>query len=92
LVSLYSKDPNVFHSILFNGYQVKFITMRGLQGLLELKFNKKAGSDYVLTERGIEQLKIDKHDLHALHQFLSKNWVIEETGKTDLQEISIQLI
>ena len=40
LISLYQQDKNAFTSILAEGYQVKFITIRGLQGLLELKFKK----------------------------------------------------
>lgn len=78
LISLYQQDTNAFASILTEGYQVKFLTIRGLQGLLELKFKKTAGKDYTLTDDGIKQLKVDEAELETLKQFLSKNWTITE--------------
>ncbi|MGG0670315.1 hypothetical protein ABE073_17520 [Lederbergia citrisecunda] len=78
LISLYQQDKNAFTSILTEGYQVKFITIRGLQGLLELKFKKTAGKDYTLTDEGMKQLKVDEGELETLKQFLSQNWTITE--------------
>jgi hypothetical protein len=78
LISLYQQDKNAFTSILAEGYQVKFITIRGLQGLLELKFKKTVGKDYTLTDEGMKQLKVDKGEFETLKQFLSQNWTITE--------------
>ncbi|MDW0116225.1 hypothetical protein QTL97_04715 [Sporosarcina thermotolerans] len=95
LIALYNQDKSAFKSILTDGYKVKFITIRGLQSLLEMKFKKIAEEDYTLTDKGMEQLKVTKTELTTLNQILSKNWTIEESptdlGNDQLKEISIQL-
>jgi|SRR5690625_3009234 len=96
LIKLAEKDHNEFKSIVLNGYQVKFVTFKGLQRLLELKFNKKEGNDYQLDDRGITGLQLDESQLVILKQMLSKNWnVQEEQSKSNVyfnKEISVGLI
>lgn len=92
LISLYHQDKHAFTSILAEGYQVKFITIRGLQGLLELKFKKTAGTDYTLTDEGMKHLKVNESELEMLNQFLSQNWKIAESPlemENETKEISI---
>jgi len=78
LITLAGKDQKAFKSIVINGYQVKFVTLKGLQRLLELKFNKKEGNDYELEDRGITGLQLDESQLSVLKQMLSKNWNVQE--------------
>lgn len=89
LVTLYEQDKSAFTSILTDGYEVKFVTMGGLKGLLELKFDKIADRDYTLTDKGIEHLEMEEHQLHVLNQLLSRNWTIEQSTS---KEISVKLM
>lgn len=89
LVTLYEQDKSAFTSILTDGYEVKFVTMGGLKGLLELKFDKIADRDYTLTDKGIEHLEMEEHQLHVLNQLLSRNWTIEQSPS---KEISVKLM
>lgn len=96
LITLYERDKKAFTSILTDGYEVKFVTMGGLKGLLELKFGKIATRDYTLTDKGMEHLEIEAEDLQVLNQFLSKNWTIQEapvkSESANTKQISITLI
>ncbi|MBD7984519.1 hypothetical protein H9649_08005 [Sporosarcina sp. Sa2YVA2] len=89
LLTLYEQDKSAFTSILTDGYEVKFVTMGGLKGLLELKFDKIADRDYTLTDKGIEHLEMEEHQLHVLNQLLSRNWTIEQSPS---KEISVKLM
>ncbi|MER2090838.1 MAG: hypothetical protein ABS920_13950, partial [Sporosarcina sp.] len=98
LVKLYDQNPSTFTSILSDGYTVKFITMKGLQNLLKMKFDKIQNRDYQLTDNGISHLKIESESesYPALKQMLSSNWVIHEItkqgGSESNQVISILLV
>ena len=87
LVKLYNQNQNTFNSIILDGYTVKFVTMRGLQTLLKLRFDKISERDYQLTNKGITQLRIEEHQLTTLKQMLSRNWIISESGsQNNIQE------
>ena len=96
LINLYEQDPKVFTSILSDGYTVKFITMKGLQNLLKMKFDKIEGRDFQLTDNGVSHLQVGKDVYPALKQMLSKNWVIHELSAQDssqsTRKISILLV
>ena len=86
------KEVNI-HSILEDGYSVKFVTFKGLLNLLKLKFHKEEELDYEPTSNGIVGLRVDDNELATLRQILSKNWHIEsERGTVNgLFTISIQI-
>ncbi|ASN03587.1 hypothetical protein [Virgibacillus necropolis] len=94
LIKIAEQDPNAFKSIVLDGYKVKFVTFKGIQTLLKLKFNKLQGHDYQLTEKSITDLKISEKQLFQLRQILSKNWIIHETSPENSnlsKEIRIEL-
>lgn len=70
------------HSILEDGYKVKFVTLKGLINLLKLKFHRKEKLDYESTSNGVIGLKVNESELVALRQILSKNWRIESERET----------
>ena len=96
LVELADQDQDGFKSIILDGYTIKFVTLRGLQTLLQLKFDKNADHDYQLTEKGITGLHLDNQELGKLEQLLSKNCKIHETvpqsSNSLNKEISIELV
>ncbi|AMQ07719.1 hypothetical protein [Sporosarcina psychrophila] len=96
LIKLYDQNPSTFSSILSDGYTVKFITMKGLQNLLNMKFDKIEERDYQLTGNGISHLTIEEGVYPALKQLLSSNWVIQELSEHNASEptqlISILLV
>lgn len=91
LVELADKDQTIFESIIRDGYTVKFVTIRGLQTLLQLKFDKIADRDYQVTETGISGLQLEESDFTELKQLLSPNCKIQESLPAN-KRISIELV
>lgn len=83
LVKLHEQNPITFKSILLDGYSVKFITLKGLQNLLKIKFDKIDERDYKLLENGISHLTIEEATYPILKQMLSKNWSIQNLTEQD---------
>lgn len=91
LVELADQDGINFESIIQDGYTVKFITIRGLQTLLQLKFDKIVDRDYQVTETGISGLQLEESDFTVLKQLLSRNCKIQETLPVN-KGIAIELV
>ncbi len=91
LVELADQDRVRFESIIQDGYTVKFVTIRGLQTLLQLKFEKQADRDYQVTETGISGLQLEEADFMVLKQLLSRNCKIQETLPAN-KGITIELV
>ena len=91
LVKLYDQNQNTFNSIILDGYTVKFVTMRGLQTLLKLRFDKMSERDYQLTNKGITRLRMEEHQLTTLKQMLSRNWIISESDSQNNIQESIEI-
>lgn len=96
LVKLANQNKDAFKSIVLNGYEVKFVTFKGVQRLLQLKFNKVEEQDYRLIDKGIAGLRLDASQLFKLKQMLSQNWVVHEKPSKDSdylsKEIRIELV
>lgn len=96
LINLYEQDKDTFKSVLQDGYTVKFLTMNGLKNLLQMKFDKASEKDYEISDTGIQRLEIETHQLPALQQLLSINWIIEEQTDTDIDSskkiVNIQIV
>lgn len=90
LINLAEKEKTAFHSIILDGYKIKFVTMNGLKNLLRLKFNI-SDQNYIQTERGITELDIDENQLIALRQILSKNCVIHELSPANSQNLKAKI-
>lgn len=71
-------------AILDEGYEVRFLTFKGLYSLLELKFNKEKDVDYDVEEFTISRLQLTEAEITTLKQLVSANWEIEikEDGVT----------
>ncbi|NGP46189.1 hypothetical protein G4V62_14975 [Bacillaceae bacterium SIJ1] len=79
LSKLAKQNKDAFHSIIQDGYQIKFVTIYGIQSLLKMKFNILK-DDYVTVENGITQLKVTEDQYLVLKQMLSTNWTMTETS------------
>lgn len=88
LLSFAEQNETAFKSIILEGYSIKFMTIRGLQNLLQLKFDKKRDRDYELTEKGIVHLQVDHLAFLTLKQLLSKNCTIDLLS-TDSEETKV---
>ncbi|MFS0861974.1 hypothetical protein [Fredinandcohnia sp. 179-A 10B2 NHS] len=88
LIELAKDNGSAFESIVRDGYQVKFVTVRGVENLLRLKFDKVVDRDFTSTEKGITGLELTSEQLSTFSKLLSSNWHIE---KTDNQKIKIEL-
>lgn len=78
LISLF--EDSDFTSIIHDGYQIKFVTINGLQNLLRLKFNLLKDVDYNLIENGISGLTLDQQQFAIFKQMLSTNCTILENS------------
>lgn len=88
LVELAKDNGSAFESIVKDGYQVKFVTVRGVENLLRLKFGKVVERDFTMTEKGVTGLELSAEQLATFSKLLSSNWHIEEI---DNQKIKIEL-
>ncbi|MEH7383475.1 hypothetical protein V7138_23660 [Bacillus sp. JJ1533] len=75
LLKFAEEDINSFQSILLDGYKVKYVTFKGLQNLIKLRFGKEKDKDYQLTETSIENLKLNEDQALTLKQMISQNWI-----------------
>lgn len=91
LVKLADEDNDFFRSIIEDGYQVKFVTINGLQRLLELKFGKLPDRDFTLNENGIDHLQMNEEQLLLLKQILSNNWLVSETLSENENEWTVKV-
>lgn len=76
LVNLYQRGPEVFSSILVDGYTLKFVTIKGIQKLLKLKFDIEADTDSQQTEYGLASIPLTKEQLAEFKEMLSPNWIV----------------
>lgn len=92
LVDFAHQDLEAFKSIVSEGYEVKFITIKGLQNLLRLKFDFTQDQDYEVTETGISNLQLDESQLLIIKQMLSKNCkIFIEDFDQNLKKVKIDL-
>jgi len=66
-------------AIIDEGYEVRFLTFKGLYSLLELKFNKEKDVDYEIDEFTISRLQLTEAEIKTLQQLVSANWEVEMT-------------
>ncbi|MFT4412220.1 hypothetical protein ACLM5H_00035 [Fredinandcohnia humi] len=85
LIAQYEQDPLAFESIVHFGYQVKFVTIRGIENLLKLTFDKVQDRDFVPTEKGITGLHLSEDQLYTLKQMLSTNWIVQKMENGSIQ-------
>lgn len=83
LIKLAEQDQEAFKAIVLHGYSVTFVTIRGLQNLLRLKFDLVPDRHYRVTDKGISELQINDSQLTVLKQMLSKNCVITEENSEE---------
>ncbi|MFD2760275.1 hypothetical protein [Lentibacillus juripiscarius] len=91
LIKLSEQDEEAFKSIIMDGYKIKFVTFKGLQNLLKLKFNMIQEKDYTLTDKGLTGLTMNDEQLNMLRQMLSSNWSIDETSTENSDHLSKEL-
>lgn len=82
LLKLAEQDIEKFQSILLDGYNVKYLTFKGLQNLIKFRFGKEQDKDYQLTETSIENLNLNKDQAQTLKQMISQNWIFHWDGGT----------
>ncbi len=88
LLETLSNNQKAFHSIVEDGYTIKFLTLNGLVNVLRLKFAKHPEYDFVTLEQGIGNLQLTEDEKSILMQLLSPNWTITSTDNKG--QISIQ--
>lgn len=73
-IALYKEGEQQFLGALHGHYQIKYVTLPGIQRLLYLRFQLEEGKDYRLLETGIQHLTCDEETVTKLQQMLSTNW------------------
>src|SRR5699024_6912838 len=88
LKELAEKNEVVFDEIISDSYRVKFLTLKVLINLIQLKFDKQQDVDFTVHEDGISQLQLDKSRYPEMKQFLSPNWkVLEEDNLVTIRAV-----
>lgn len=78
---LYSLQEDL-HKLLYEGYQVKFLTMPGLMNLLRMKHNKVQEKDFIKKETSITNLTLTSDEKEEIEKWLSANWTLNQTNDT----------
>jgi len=96
LMLLREQNPTVFEKVLYEGYNIKFLTFNGLKNMLKLKFNKVPEKDFTVTKNGVKHLVMTNEELQTLRQILSSNWVVtndlEKRIQVELQGDSYNIV
>lgn len=71
-----AKNKEAYHSIVTEGYKIKFLTFNGLVNMLRLKFDKTPEKDFEKHEDYVEKVHMEKDQRVELEQILSPNWTI----------------
>src|SRR5699024_2443585 len=89
LKELAEKNEEVFAEIISEGYQVKFLTLKGLINLIQLKFDKQQDVDFTIHVDDISHLQLDKSRYQEMKQFLSTKWkVLEEANLVTIRAVN----
>ncbi len=72
--TLFQEGEHVFLDALHGNYRVKYVTLPGIQRLLQLRFQLEEGDDYQLLETGIQYLSCNEEIVTKLQHMLSANW------------------
>ncbi|MED3798315.1 hypothetical protein P9305_19435 [Lysinibacillus capsici] len=72
--ALYQEGEQQFLNAYHGHYRIKYVTLPGIQRLLQLRFQLEEGKDYQLLETGIQHLTCDEETVTRLQQMLSTNW------------------
>lgn len=73
-MALYQEGERQFLNAYHGHYRIKYVTLPGIQRLLQLRFQLEEGKDYQLLETGIQHLTCDEETVTRLQQMLSTNW------------------
>src|SRR5699024_8020678 len=93
LKELAEKNEEVFAEIISEGYNVKFLTLKGLINLIQLKFDKQLDVNFTVHEDSISHLQLDKSRYPEMKQFLSPNWkVLEEDNLVSTRAVHSSLL
>src|SRR5690625_7891849 len=65
------KNVDVFAEIISEGYKVKFLTLKVLINLINLKFDKQQDVDFINHKDGNNHIKLDKNHNQEINQFYS---------------------
>src|SRR5690625_776663 len=69
LKELAEKNEEVFAEIISEGYQVKFLTLKGLINLIQLKFDKQQDVEFTVYEVVIIIFILDIYSYTEMKQF-----------------------
>ncbi|WP_054767741.1 hypothetical protein [Lysinibacillus parviboronicapiens] len=72
--ALFQEGKHLFLGALHGNYRVKYVTLPGIQRLLQLRFQLEEGEDYQLLETGIQYLSCNEEIVTKLQNLLSANW------------------
>ncbi|MGE7093679.1 hypothetical protein ACQKII_19930 [Lysinibacillus sp. NPDC048646] len=72
--ALFQEEEHLFLDALHGNYRVKYVTLPGIQRLLQLRFQLEEGEDYQLLETGIQYLSCNEEIVTKLQNMLSANW------------------
>lgn len=79
LITLFQQDAHAFQSAVMDGYALKFVTIKGIQRLLKLKYGIMEKKNYQVVDKGLTGIHVKKEQLNELKHMLSQNWTIHES-------------
>ncbi|MFJ5766338.1 hypothetical protein ACIP9C_13375 [Lysinibacillus sp. NPDC093210] len=73
-LALYQEGEQTFLDAYHGNYRIKYVTLPGIQRLLNLRFQLEETKDFQLEDTGIKNLSCDEHTITKIQNMLSTNW------------------
>ncbi|WP_088042392.1 hypothetical protein [Bacillus sp. EAC] len=94
LLKLYKRNEEEFNKIIYEGYQITFLTKGSLMTLLRFKFGIEVEKDYEDKGTAIEGILLSEEAANNLKDTLAINWKLSTyvDEKDNLSKIRIELV
>lgn len=90
LINAYEKSPSTIKNAINSGYTIKFISINGINRIIQLKFGLKEGIDYELRLDKVIGIPLTKEELSTFKQILSPQWhIITHEKDKDAYEVDV---
>lgn len=76
-------NPERIEQAILSGYRIKFMSVYGIERILNIKFNLESGKDYTLEEHRFLGIELSPDGFASFENMLSPNWVITNKKEND---------
>ncbi|MBT2282680.1 hypothetical protein J7E78_03905 [Paenibacillus polymyxa] len=60
-----------------HGYEFKFLHINGLKRLIDFRFDRKVGRDYVQDELSLKHIQLTAQEIKLLQSLIGRQWLVQ---------------